>query len=222
MVIMQDIGSSSRGDDIEMEHVLRNLLHSEGHLMEEIGKDPHNFDLINRLGETVRTRQATVKEWAGNRINPSGWCNAKHMIIAEMHAEEALSNAARQERVKEEDTLNRIQLVKEIGVLKKKAVEDFLSGDEGTENLDDNVCMRCFGDLNIKPHEVYAKTEHPKETNPGDGKKLMYVILGIAGAIILYKLFTTKENSQDCAIIKECLIRSAIPRIINGKQFNNK
>ena len=177
-----NIGMSSRGDEDELKNALGHALHQEVHLMDLIEKQPDNLDLVEELGDKVRHRQNIVKEWAGNRIFPPSWCDVKHCIVEKIHAQEALSNVARQKDSDPDEVKRRIKLLKEASERERIAVGRFLSGGKTVSDIYDNACVRCFDDLNLNPSEVVIKQESSVdeyESNKCSKKKAILIFIGL-------------------------------------------
>jgi|GEM_PF-6221149 len=96
---------TSRPEDMEGWHAVKNLLHTEGHLVEMIGQckpGSRRHRLVSVLDGVRGERQAlakrALKDRFGGRVPPSvesSWCSVKHLLTTEGHLEEMIENAAR-------------------------------------------------------------------------------------------------------------------------------
>ena len=138
----KDIGMTSRGYDDEQLFAIADALHAEQHAVEYLLRNPDEADkLAPHIDELRRIRQELVKVWSGDKVNPSAWCELKHLIELYRRAYELIEASS---RVEPHKVGKLARLTRRIERRLQEAKRKFLSGNRSVDE-----CPRCVADVDV-------------------------------------------------------------------------
>ena len=176
-----DIGVSSRGALDEYLKSFGDKVEIGDHLAEAMVSAPKDAYKIAPILDAVRkSRQDLIplalRLTGGRGINKKYHCSAKHSSQDYIRALEELNNAARIDP-KSINELSRI--AKDTKKIRDEIYELYLSGEDDISDVDDNMCMRCIDDLNLKPSEIIVKKSDVKDTTGNNKKKALLILISL-------------------------------------------